>query len=246
MHATGRRRVMFAEGGPTLRELAEQALSSTDRGYDLLAPKFDLTPFRTPDEVLRVAAEHTRTGGSVDRALDLGCGTGAAMQWFRPLCAREIVGLDRSGGMLDEARRRLGESHGARAEFVRGDMLAPPFGAVFDAVTCFGAFGHVLPRDEPRMVRAVRGVLRPGGRFVFATGDAPPLRSPALWAARGFNAVMHIRNALRKPEFVMFYLTFLRERATTLLEAHGFDVDVRRAIFAPPFHRLCLIIATKR
>jgi len=237
---------MFAEGGPTLRELARQALSSTDRGYDLLAPKFDLTPFRTPDALLRVAAEQTRAGGPIDRALDLGCGTGAAMRWFRPLCARGIVGLDRSGGMLEEARQRLGQIGGARADFVRGDMLAPPFDAVFDVVTCFGAFGHVLPRDEPRLVRAVRAVLRPGGRFVFATGDPPPPRSPALWAARGFNAVMHVRNALLKPEFVMYYLTFLRERATALLETHGFDVDVRRAVFAPPFDPLCLIVATKR
>lgn len=237
---------MFAEGGPTLRELAKQALSSTDRGYDLLGPKFDLTPFRTPNEVLRVAAEQAGATGPIERALDLGCGTGAAMQWFRPVCAREIVGIDRSSGMLGQARRRLGESDGARARFVRGDMLAPPFGAVFDVVTCFGALGHVLPRDEPRLVRAVRGVLRPGGRFVFATGDAPRLSSPALWAARGFNAIMHVRNALLKPEFVMYYLTFLRARATALLDAHGFEVDVRRAVFAPPFDRLCLIVATKR
>ena len=44
---------MFHPKGPTLRELAVQALSSTERGYDLLAPKFDYTPFRTPDAVLR-------------------------------------------------------------------------------------------------------------------------------------------------------------------------------------------------
>ena len=38
---------MFSPGGPTFRELMQQALASTERGYDLLAPKFDLTPFRT-------------------------------------------------------------------------------------------------------------------------------------------------------------------------------------------------------
>ncbi|MGO9081297.1 MAG: hypothetical protein ACLQDY_20030, partial [Streptosporangiaceae bacterium] len=32
-----------------MRELAMQALSSVEGGYDLLAPKFDHTPFRTPD-----------------------------------------------------------------------------------------------------------------------------------------------------------------------------------------------------
>lgn len=43
---------MFTKQGPTVRELAVQALSSTERGYDLLAPKFDHTPYRTPDRVL--------------------------------------------------------------------------------------------------------------------------------------------------------------------------------------------------
>ena len=237
---------MFHKNGPTLLELAEQALTSTDRGYDLLAPKFDFTPFRTPDDILRVAAEHARATGPIDRALDLGCGTGAAMSWMRPVCTELVVGLDRSAGMLQQARTKLAEARGAEVVLVRGDLLAPPFAAEFDLVTCFGAFGHVLPSDEPRFVRAVRSVLRPGGRFIFATGDAPPLTSPALWAARGFNAVMHVRNAVLKPEFVMYYLTFLRERATQLLEAHEFAVEVRRDIFPAPFRGLCLVVATIR
>ena len=33
---------MFSPRGPSLRELAVQALSSVEGGYDLLAPKFDL------------------------------------------------------------------------------------------------------------------------------------------------------------------------------------------------------------
>jgi len=35
-----------------MRELAMQALSSVEGGYDLLAPKFDHTPFRASDGVL--------------------------------------------------------------------------------------------------------------------------------------------------------------------------------------------------
>ena len=34
---------MFHPNGPSFFELVEQALSSTERGYDLLAPKFDYT-----------------------------------------------------------------------------------------------------------------------------------------------------------------------------------------------------------
>ena len=43
---------MFHGPGPTFFELARQVLSSTERGYDLLAPKFDLTWFRTPDRLI--------------------------------------------------------------------------------------------------------------------------------------------------------------------------------------------------
>ena len=48
---------MFSPHGPSLRELAVQALSSVERGYDLLAPKFDHTPFRTPPGILDGAVE---------------------------------------------------------------------------------------------------------------------------------------------------------------------------------------------
>ena len=47
---------MFSPQGPSLRELAMQALSSVEGGYDLLAPKFDHTPFRTPNGVLDATA----------------------------------------------------------------------------------------------------------------------------------------------------------------------------------------------
>jgi len=39
-----------------VRELAVQALSSVEGGYDLLAPKFDRTPLHTPDRVLAATA----------------------------------------------------------------------------------------------------------------------------------------------------------------------------------------------
>lgn len=94
---------MYAEDGPTLRELVEQALSSTRRGYDLLAPKFDRTPFRTPDTVVRRAVSDL---GRVRRAVDLCCGTGAGLLGLAPMTEEELVGVDFSEGMLDQARTR--------------------------------------------------------------------------------------------------------------------------------------------
>lgn len=239
---------MYHPDGPTFRELMEQALSSTDHGYDLLAPKFDLTPFRTPDVIVERCAEIAlKRGGKVDEGLDLCCGTGAGLRAFRPLCERTIVGIDRSQGMLDEAARRLeGAPEGAKVELVRGDALNTPFErGRFGVITCFGAFGHILVEDEPRFCREIARLLAPGGRFVCVTGERPAFHRPELWIARGFNAAMRVRNALIKPEFIMYYLTFLLPGARWLLQAQGLDVEVISGAFDKPFARAKIIIATK-
>ncbi|MEQ8790233.1 MAG: class I SAM-dependent methyltransferase [Pirellulaceae bacterium] len=236
---------MFHPRGPTIFELARQALSSTERGYDLLAPKFDYTPFRTPSEVLQAVGEYLAAQQPIDAALDVCCGTGAAMEMLRPHC-RRIVGIDRSHGMLDVAQDHVPRAPGdAQIEFVRGEVLQMPFANVFDLAVCFGALGHILPRDEPDFIDQVARVLRPGGRFVFVTTYLPSRISPHYWLARGFNAAMHVRNFVVKPPFIMYYLTFLLPRAQQLLQQRGFTVEIVDDIFPPRYRRLKLVIATK-
>lgn len=238
---------MFHPNGPTLRELTIQALSSTDRGYDLLAPKFDFTPFRTPEALLDVAAQTIRAGGPVEDALDVCCGTGAALRHLRSVASRHVVGVDRSRGMLAQAAGQLSTAPGtATVSLFQADALSLPFERRFDVVTCFGAFGHILHDDEPRLVRELASVLKDGGRFVFITSDPPRAWHPALWMAKGFNAVMRLRNAVRRPAFVMYYLTFLLPRAQALLESEGFEVQVLREVFPAPFRRAVLVVATLR
>jgi SAM-dependent methyltransferase len=111
---------------------------------------------------------------------------------------------------------------------------------------CFGAFGHILPKDEPRFVNEIARVLRPGGRFVFVTSTMPPLWSLRYWVARGFNGAMHLRNLLVSPPFIMYYLTFLLPRAQQLLESAGFDVEVTDVQFEKPWTPLRLVTATRR
>jgi len=237
---------MFEKDGPSLWELAVQALSSTERGYDLLAPKFDHTPFRTPDPILQRAAAEIGPPLSIDRALDVCCGTGAALRALRPLCRKSIEGVDMSRGMLAEAKRRLADAPGeAEVVLELGDALDLPFRERFDVATCFGAFGHIEEHDEGRFVRSVYRSLKPGGRFVFVTADPPPLTSPGYWMAKGFNATMRVRNWLISPPFIMYYLTFLLPEARRRLEQNGFEVEVREGLFDPPFGRLALVIGTK-
>jgi ubiquinone/menaquinone biosynthesis C-methylase UbiE len=238
---------MFHAKGPTFWELAVQALSSTERGYDLLAPKFDYTPFRTPDFILARVGEHLQTLGPLSRGLDICCGTGAAMRFLRPACRDHVVGLDVSAGMLTEARQRTADAPGTAAlQFVRADALRMPFDAAFDVAVCFGAFGHILTQDEPRFVAQIAQVLKPGGRFVFVSAPMPPLYSPSYWLARGFNGAMRVRNLLLSPPFIMYYLTFLLPEVQLRLEAHGFSVEVRDLGFDRPWKALRLVTATRR
>jgi SAM-dependent methyltransferase len=234
---------MFHPDGPTLGELAVQALSSTERGYDLLAPKFDHTPFRTPDAVLDAAAAALAPHAPFGSGLDLCCGTGAAMRMLRPLCRDRVVGLDVSRGMLEAGRRRAGPDAGF--DWVRADALDVPFGPAFDVVVCFGALGHFLERDQPRLVAQAAGLLRPGGRFVFVTSHMPPAWSARYWLARGFNAAMHVRNLLVSPPFVMYYLTFLLPGARELLEREGLDVEVTPLAESGPLANLRMVSAVR-
>ncbi|MFO0555211.1 MAG: class I SAM-dependent methyltransferase [Polyangiaceae bacterium] len=235
---------MFGEGGPSFLELMKQALSSTEHGYDLLATKFDVTPFRTPDEVVGRSLEEL---GELDAALDVCTGTGAALPFLHTMTKRRLVGLDFSEGMLGVAQSRMKDrGEPPSLELVRGDALALEYDAEFDLVTCYGALGHVVEADMPRFLGGIAKSLRPGGRFVFVTSDMPPRLSRERIVARTFNGVMRIRNAIVRPPFIMYYLTFMLPDIARVLTFYGFDVRIDEGWFPEPHERLKRVVATRR
>ncbi|MFD3583519.1 class I SAM-dependent methyltransferase [Streptomyces sp. NPDC058683] len=216
---------MFSPDGPSLRELTVQALSSVERGYDLLAPKFDHTPFRTPDPVLEAVAKALTPLGPFTDGLDLCCGTGAGLDVLAPACRNSVTGVDFSAGMLDIARR-LPPPDGPDVHWVRADARALPFGPAFDLVVSFGAFGHFLPRELPGLFGQVHSVLRPGGTFAFPVLAPPRPTGLGFWALLGFDAVMRVRNAVWRPPFVMYYRAFRLGSVLGELERAGFSVEL--------------------
>ncbi|MFF9909789.1 class I SAM-dependent methyltransferase [Streptomyces sp. NPDC013457] len=214
---------MFTPLGPTVRELTVQALSSVEHGYDLLATKFDATPFRTPDPVLSAVTDALRPLGPFDAGLDLCCGTGAGLSVLRPLCAGgRVTGVDFSAGMLAEARR----AH-PKATLIRADVLALPFAPAFDLAVSFGAFGHFVPKDQLTLFRQAHAALRPGGVLAFPLPAPPRVGSLPYWTLLGFDTAMRVRNALWRPPFVMYYRTFRLADVRDRLTRAGFTVETQ-------------------
>ncbi|MEU6994612.1 class I SAM-dependent methyltransferase [Streptomyces sp. NPDC046465] len=242
---------MFSSQGPTLRELAVQAFSSIEHGYDLLAPKFDRTPFRTPGRFLAATADALKPLGPFDAGLDVCCGTGAGTEALLPLCRERITGVDFSAGMLTAAADSVPEPGpgGPVLDRVRADARALPFAEGYDLAVSFGAFGHFLPAERPALFAGVHRALRPGGLFAFPIGAPRPFGSPWYWGLHAFDGAMRVRNLLWRPRFVMYYRTFPLGGVRADLADAGFDVRLlpleefgRRADGSPHWR---LVVARK-
>ncbi len=108
-----------------------------------------------------------------ERALDVGCGTGALAYALAPLTGH-VVGVDADESYLAAAR----EAAPAACTFVAGDAEALPFAyGDFDLVGCLRVLHHV--RRPELVVAELARVTQRGGRILIADqlGDVDPIRS---------------------------------------------------------------------
>jgi ubiquinone/menaquinone biosynthesis C-methylase UbiE len=86
------------------------------------------------------------------RTLDVACGTGFLTRHL----PGEIVGLDQSDSMLDEARHQAPD-----ATYVRGDALELPFeDGSFERVFTGHFYGHLEPHEREEFLGEARRVAR--------------------------------------------------------------------------------------
>jgi demethylmenaquinone methyltransferase/2-methoxy-6-polyprenyl-1,4-benzoquinol methylase len=112
------------------------------------------------------------------RVLDVATGTGDLALALRDAGAGDVVGLDFSAPMLEEAIRKEAVAPGVQhITWVEGDALSLPFPEEsFDAVTV--AFGLRNLPSYPAALREMIRVLRPAGSLVCL--ETTPLRAPVL------------------------------------------------------------------
>src|SRR5262245_44764788 len=127
--------------------------------------------------------------GARGRVLEIGAGTGANLPFYRE-DVETITVAEPEGPMARRLARRIREQPRA-VELVQAPAEQLPLAdAQFDTVVSTLVLCTVI--DQPRALREVRRVLRPGGRFLFiehVRSDEPRLAS---WQDRlnGFNRVI--------------------------------------------------------
>jgi ubiquinone/menaquinone biosynthesis C-methylase UbiE len=105
-----------------------------------------------------------------DTVLDLGCGSGQAVQTLATLCpAAQILGIDHSAVMIDQAARRNRRAiRDGRVHLLCGDFAALPYRD--DSIDKILAV-HIIYFADVRVIREARRVLRPGGRMVLVASE---------------------------------------------------------------------------
>jgi ubiquinone/menaquinone biosynthesis C-methylase UbiE len=155
-----------------------------ERQFDWLAPHWDSR--RAQDHLASFEAALERVETAPARALDVGTGTGAAaFALARRFPDCEIVGVDLSREMIEQAVRKTPQDLRQRVRFQVADSAALPFAdGSFDLV----ALANMIPFFDE-----LARVLQHGGYAVFGFSDGastpiyvPPERLRAELGARGF------------------------------------------------------------
>jgi SAM-dependent methyltransferase len=129
--------------------------------YDEIADRYGSQPHRARAVDPELLAFAGQCSSGAPAVLDLGCGTGNQLIADRgALPGARLVSVDRSAGMLRQARLKAPE-----IAWVRADAAAIPFApGSFGFVSCQFAFHHMA--DKAGVLRSAYAALRPAGRFV--------------------------------------------------------------------------------
>ncbi|HLX52408.1 MAG TPA: methyltransferase domain-containing protein [Aquella sp.] len=150
--------------------------------------------------------------------LDLGCGTGALTNMIANAGA-EVIGIDASQSMIDEAKRNY-----PNIQFFCADGQNFDLGRTFDAVFSNAALHWML--EPQKVIHSVNKALKPGGRFVFEMGGKGNVSNLLQAVDEGARHV-----GITDSGLVNFYPSIAKYSG--LLENGGFEVTYAQ-LFARP------------
>ncbi len=102
------------------------------------------------------------------RVLDLGCGNGIPISQLLIREGFDVVGLDSSPKMIERYQANF-PGVATRCERVQETQFAAES---FEAVVAWGVLFHLSETEQAAVIPKVSEWLKPGGRFLFTSGDA--------------------------------------------------------------------------
>jgi phosphatidylethanolamine/phosphatidyl-N-methylethanolamine N-methyltransferase len=136
---------------------------STRKIYDVQSSFYDLTFGKlVAKRISKAVREHLNINPG-DVVLDLGIGTGAALEYYPN--RGKVIGVDLSPGMLQQCVRRIKANGFANATVFQGNALELPFeDSSFDHIF----MSHVISvvSDPVKLLREAMRVAKPGARIV--------------------------------------------------------------------------------
>jgi SAM-dependent methyltransferase len=133
--------------------------------YDRIADEYDTHRHEIGARDLLSLAEAMGKGLNV---LDLGCGTGHPIAMRLAPWASRYLGVDNSEAMLAAFRRNLPQVECACLDMTEIECL----GGGWDLIFSWGALCHLKADAQARTLIAAAGLLDPGGRLLFTSGEA--------------------------------------------------------------------------
>ena len=110
--------------------------------------------------------------------LEIGTGTGYGIEILAPRCDK-----------FTTVDKFLADNIALPSNVVRQQMVVPPIAFEsnsFDFVVCFQVIEHI--KNDTEFVREVARVLRPGGKFIVSTPNAPMSLTRNPWHIREYKA----------------------------------------------------------
>lgn len=132
--------------------------------FDRCAPGWDADMIKN-DAIIGAILDNAEVGPGQD-ILDVACGTGVMFPYYLERRVASVTGIDISPEMAKIAAGKFSGESGVQV--LCGDVEETVFDRKFDRIVVYNAFPH-FP-DPRRLVAALAGLLKEGGRLTIAHG----------------------------------------------------------------------------
>ncbi|MCQ2512103.1 MAG: class I SAM-dependent methyltransferase [Lachnospiraceae bacterium] len=118
------------------------------------------------DEIINIILDNAglvKENGEEKSILDVACGTGVMIEFYKERGYQDITGIDISDKMIEKAKEKFPE-----VTFLCGDVEKEDFGRKFDYIVVYNAFPHFPSGVD--LVERLTGLLKDGGVLTIAHG----------------------------------------------------------------------------